>query len=184
MNPFFIRLNFFVLLFVCAIPVFAQMTSPADTFPLPKKEVYSLFYVQRQPNTNTIMIDLNIKDGELDLDHPVHVYWRRYAEKGQIEELSWIQRTFAYGMDSKKISDNAYELNFVSYKKRKFSLEKDTEGLWHVFTTLSDGKRIVLKRIYIHINGGTFWSPNIEYAEFKGIIPVTNQEVRERIKIK
>jgi hypothetical protein len=184
MNPFFIRLNSFLLLFICAIPVFAQVTSPADTFPVPKKDVYNLFYLQRQPNSNTIMIDLNMTNGELDLDNPVHVYWRRYAEQGQSEELSWIQRTFAYGIDSKKISDTAYELNFVSYKKRKFWLEKDAEGQWQVFTTFSNGKKMILKRIYMHINGGSFWSPNIEYVELKAMMPDTNQEVRERIKIK
>lgn len=183
MNVNFIRLNFFVLLIVCTVPVFAQMTSPADTFPVPKSDVYHLFYLQRQPNTNTIMIDLNVKNGKLDLDNPVHVYWIRFAEEGQDEELSWIQRTFAYGIHSKKISNSAYELNFVSYKKKKFLLEKDAENHWHVFANLSDGKKMVLKRIYLHINGGSFWSPNIEYVELKGLEPGTNRTVRERIKI-
>lgn len=184
MNVFFIRLNFFVLLFACSIPAFAQMTSPADTFPVPKKDVYNLFYLQRQPNTNTIMVDLNVKNGKLDLDNPVHVYWRRYTEKGQSEELSWLQRTFAYGVNSKKTSNSAYELDFVSYKKRKFWLEKDAEDHWQVFANLSNGKNMILKRIYIHINGGSFWSPNVEYVELKGLEPITNREVRERIKIK
>ncbi|HET7118471.1 MAG TPA: DUF4833 domain-containing protein, partial [Hanamia sp.] len=112
------------------------------------------------------------------------VYWIRYQEKGQSEELNWIQRRFAYGINSKKISNSAYELNFVSYKKRKFWLEKDTEGHWQVFANLSNGKKMILKRIYLQINGGSFWIPNIEYVELKGLVPGTNQEVRERIKIK
>lgn len=184
MNILFTRLNLFVLLFISAAPVFAQMTSPADTFPVPKRDVYNLFYLQRQPNTNTIMVDLNVKNGKIDLDNPVHVYWIRYGEKGQREELSWIQRTFAYGIHSKKISNSVYELNFVSYKKMKFLLEKDAEEHWQVFANLKNGKKMILKRVYLHINGGSFWSPNIEYVELKGLEPGTNQEIRERIKIK
>ncbi|HET7116164.1 MAG TPA: DUF4833 domain-containing protein, partial [Hanamia sp.] len=98
MNVNFMRLNFLVILIVYTIPVFAQMTSPADTFPVPKRDVYNLFYLQRQPNTNTIMVDLNVKNDQLDMDNPVHVYWIRYQEKGQSEELNWIQRKFAYGI--------------------------------------------------------------------------------------
>lgn len=184
MNVNFMRLNFLVILIVYTIPVFAQMTSPADTFPVPKRDVHNLFYLQRQPNTNTIMVDLNVKNDQLDMDNPVHVYWIRYQEKGQSEELNWIQRKFAYGINSKKISNSAYELNFVSYKKRKFWLEKDAEGHWQVFANLSNGKKMILKRIYLQINGGSFWIPNIEYVELKGLVPGTNQEVRERIKIK
>lgn len=184
MNPLFIRLISFVLLCVSGTPVFAQMTSPADTFPVPKRDLYNLFYLQRQPNANTIMVDLNVKNGKLDLNDPVHVYWIRFAEKGQKEELSWIQQTFAYGIHSKKVSDDTYELNFVSYKKMKFRLQKEADGQWQVFTNLSNGKKMILKRIYLHVNGGRFWSPNIEYVELKGLEAGTNQEIRERIMVK
>lgn len=180
----FIKLNFFVLLIVYAIPAFAQMTSPADTFPVPKRDEYNLFYLQRQPNINTIMIDLNLKNGNVDLNNPVHVYWIRYAEKSQMEELSWIQRTFAYGIHSKKISNNVYELNFVSYKNMKLRLDKGSEGHWQIFAPLNNGGKMILQRIYLQINGGSFWNPNVEYAELKGIEPGTKREVRERIKIK
>lgn len=179
----FFKFIFFTIISNYPINIFAQGKSPADTFPVPRENSIRLFYLQRQPNTNTIVYDLNLKNNKLDTDNPVHGYWIRYQEKGQREELSWIQRTFAYGIHSKKISNDEYELNFVSYKKKKFWLEKDPAGLWSVFAKLRNGKKIVLKRIYIHINGGSFWSPNIEYVELKGLEPDTNQEVRERIQI-
>jgi len=181
---FFLNFIFFTIISNYPLNIFAQNRSPADTFPVPRGNSIRLFYLQRQPNTNTIVYDLNVKNNKLDADDPVHGYWIRYQEKGQREELSWIQRTFAYGIHSKKISDSEYELNFVSYKKRKFWLEKNQEGFWSVFAKLENGKKIVLKRIYIQINGGSFWSPNIEYVELKGLEPDTNQEVRERIQIK
>lgn len=175
---------FFAIILNCPLAPFAQNRSPADTFPLPPETKDQLFYLQRQPNSNTIIYDLNVKNNKLDTNEPVHVYWIRYTEKGQRQELSWIQRNFAYGIHSKKISNSIYELNLVSYKKKKFWLEQNDEGHWQVLANMSNGKKMTLRRIYIQIDGGSFWNPNIEYVELKGLEPGTNQEVRERIKIK
>src|ERR1700753_4000546 len=67
-----------------------------DKFPVPADNVSRLFYVQRNPNTNTIIYELNNKDGHLDTENPIHVYWIKYADKGQLEELNYIQRKLAY----------------------------------------------------------------------------------------
>ncbi len=185
MKPVFIKYIFLALVVFCSSHIImAQSTSPADTFPVPGRNAYQLFYLQRQPNSNTIIVALNVKKGKLDLDDPVHVYWIRYTEDGQTKELNWIQRTFAYGMQTKKISDGVYELNFVSYKKMKFSLELGTDKVWRVFANLKDGSEMIVRRIYLHVNGGSFWKPNVEYVELKGDQPVTYKEVRERISVK
>lgn len=162
----------------------AQKNSPADTFPIPNNTQYQLFYLQRQPNANTIVVDVNIKNGKIDSENPVHVFWIRFTESGQKSELNWIQRTFAYGIHSNKIREGLYELNFVSYKKMKFNLEQGADNVWRVFATLNDGSRMILRKIYIHVNGGSFWKPNVEYVELKGINPITDTEERERIHLK
>ena len=184
MKTIVVNIILFTIISNCPLNLFAQSSSPADTFPVPPKNPDMLFYLQRQPNSNTIIYALNLKNNQIDENNPVKVYWIRYQEKGQREELSWIQRTFAYGIHSKRISGSEYELNLVSYKKHTFWLVKDSHGLWQVFTNLSNGKKAVLKRIYVHINGGSFWHPNVEYVEIKGLEPASNQEVRERMKIK
>lgn len=171
-----------LLFFTCDL--YSQYLSPADTFPVPKGNPLQLFYLQRQPNSNTIVVELNVKNGKVDEENPVYVYWIRFTEKGQRAGLNFIQRAFAYGIDSKKIKEGIYELNFVSYKKLKIRLERDSENTWRVFYKLVNGSFILLKRIYLHINGGSLWSPNIEYVEIKGIDFSTNKEVRERIKVK
>ena len=163
---------------------YSQLTSPADTFPVPKNTAYQLFYLQRQPNTNTIMVDLNVGNGKVDTDNPVNVYWIRFTEGGKKAPLSFIQKEFAYGVKTKKTGEGKYDLNFVSYKKKKFQLEKGINGVWHVYFTLDNGDREILKRVYIHIEGGSFWKPNIKYVELTGINPTTNKEVRQRIFLK
>lgn len=155
-----------------------------DTFPVPKFNAKTQFYVQRTPNTNTIMYELNMKNGELNDDNPVHVYWIRYANGGGIEELSYIQRKFAYGLKVSKIAEEKYKLLFAAYDKIPFYLMKSTAGIYHTYVEIN-GKMIVLKRIYIRIDkGGTFWAPNVKYVEFKGTEVASGKEVVQRINPK
>ena len=178
-----ILITFFILLSLRG-NLYSQTTSPADTFPVPKGSVYQLFYLQRQPNANTIVVELNVKNGKVNEDNPVHVFWIRYTEKGQRAELNFIQKTFAYGIKSKKIKDGTYDLNFVSYKKLKLRLQRDANNKWRVFHNLINGGSIILRRIYLHVNGGSFWHPHIDYTELKGNDPINYKEVRERIIVK
>ena len=179
-------MRFFLLAGLIIIPslIVAQSMCPCDTFPNPPRSKYDLFYLQRQPNANTIVVELNVKNGKVEEDNPVHVYWIRYTEKGQRAELNFIQRTFAYGMRSTKIKDGVYDVNFVSYSKLKLQLERDANNVWRVFYKMLNGGRIILKRVYLHVHGGSFWHPNVEYIELKGNDPVNYKEVRERITIK
>jgi phosphatidylglycerophosphate synthase len=157
---------------------------PQDTFPVPPNTISSLFYLQRTTNTNTIICELNEKDGILDDDEPVHVLWIRYSEKRQREELNFIQRHFAYGMRSRALGNDKYELHFVSYNKLPFYLMRSpVDKRRHVYATIT-GKQAILTRIFVKINpGGSFWSPNVEYFELKGTDPDNGKEITQRIKI-
>lgn len=142
----------------------------ADTFPVPRTYDGLLFYLQRTPNTNTVMYELNIdkQTGKLDEEEPVHVYWIRYTEPGNPKkELNFIQRKYAYGLKFKRISEHHWEMRFVSTSKRVLHLQKAADGKYYVFATVN-GVNTVLKRVYIKIDGGTFWSPNVLYIELKG----------------
>lgn len=152
-------------------------------FPVPSGNVNQLFYLQRTPNTNTIVYEVNYTEtGELDADEPVHVVWIRYAEKGQRAELNYIQRHFAYGIKTKLLAKDFYELRIVAYKKRILYMRKAVNNKYYVYTTVNN-KQIMLSRIFLKINGGTFWSPNVEYVEFKGTDFATGLEVTEQIKV-
>jgi phosphatidylglycerophosphate synthase len=166
------------------VAVSTPVNTAMDTFPVPPHRSNSLFYLQRTPNTNTIICELNEKNGMPDPDDPVHVLWIRYTEQKQREELNFIQRHFAYGINSKPLGNGAYELHFVSYKKIAMFLRKSpVDNLHHVYVNI-DNKQMLLNRIYIKINpGGTFWSPNVEYFEFKGIDTDSGKELLQRVKI-
>jgi len=160
------------------LPGFAQ----EKTFPIPTGNNKQLFYLQRTPNTNTIVYELNYENGIVDKENPVQGFWIRYQEHGQREDLSYIQRKFAYGLKTKKISENQYELSFVSYKKYKMYLRLGADKKFYVYTNINQ-KPAVLTSIFIKINGGSFWSPNIEYVEISGMEPNSRSIVKERLKI-
>jgi hypothetical protein len=155
--------------------------STEEKFPTPAENVNRLFYVQRSPNINTIIYELNNKDGQLDPESPIHVYWLRYADKGQKEELSYIQRKFAYGLITKPAGNDRYDVRFVSYKKFPLILMRAGDGKYHIFATIEQ-KQMMLDRIFVKIEGGSFWLPNVVYVELKGTDPSTGREITEHFK--
>ncbi|MBD1391720.1 DUF4833 domain-containing protein [Mucilaginibacter glaciei] len=156
---------------------------PQQAFPTPPADANRLFYVQRSSNINTLIYDLNIdkKTGRPDEDSPVHPYWIRYNERGQKEELNYIQRKFAYGLTSKAVGNDKYDIRFVSYKKFPLTLMKASDGKYRIFATVNQ-KQMMLNYVFIKIEGGSFWLPNVVYVELKGTDPVSGKEITERFK--
>ena len=190
------RFTFLLLLFYSSSFAFAHdakyklaatdsaknLPKPKAVYPVPPVNANSLFYVQRTSNFNTIVYDLNLgNDGKPDNEEPVKAYWIRYAEKGQKEDLSYVQRKFAYGLTSKPLDNGKFDIRFVSYKKFPLTLMKATDGKYHIFALISQ-KQIMLNRIFVKIEGGSFWLPKVTYVELKGTDQVTGKEIVERFK--
>jgi len=154
------------------------------SFPEPKGIDDQLFYLQRDPNINTIICELNLNSkGLINDEEPVKVYWMRYAEDRGKKKLSFIQKKFAYGIQSKKIKEDKYELRFVSYKRIPLYLSKSaTDNKYHVFIN-ANNKKIQLDRIFIRIEGGSFWVPNIKYVDLQGVNTKTKNKISERITL-
>ena len=162
----------------------AQPAPPMLTYPVPAGVANQLFYLQRDPNTNTIIYQLNVNSaGQVDEEEPINVFWLRYDEQGQRKELNFIQRKFAYGLTAKKIATDKYELKFAAYDKVPFYLMKSgVDKAFHVYTIVAN-KQILLTRVYLRIEGGTFWVPNVRYIEFKGLDAATHASVVMRVKV-
>jgi hypothetical protein len=170
------------LLFILLYSLFATKAIAQEGFPVPGPNANRLFYLQRTSNTNTIVYELNIKDGNLNTSNPVHVYWIRYAEQGQTAELSWIQRAFAYGVKVKKLSDSSFRVRLVSYAGYTMYLLKAADGKYKMFAPIN-GRMMILNHIFVKIIGGSTFSPDIEYFEVSGFDPATGKAVAERKKV-
>ena len=126
MKKFFVLIAFIVCQSLTASavslpPIPARTLDETDSFPIPHGIDHQLFYIQRTPNINTIMYTLNLDEkGKMDEEYPVKAFWIRYAEDSTKQELSFIQRNYAYGLKYEKINEDKYEMRFVSYKKYTF----------------------------------------------------------------
>ena len=157
---------------VAALLMFASESfagTVIDSFPIPKPTPKQLFYLQRTTNSNTIICDLNTDaSGQVNKDNPVHVYWIRYDEGGEKKELSYIQQTFAYGIKHEVLPNGVYKLHFVSYKKQVFYLKRSSKDNQYKMYFVHNNKEFVLHKLFVRIDGGTFWVPNVIYMEILG----------------
>lgn len=187
--------------FFCALCLLVSFASPQITlarpgaltqdttkktqqvFPVPPTNPNRLFYLQRTSNTNTIVYDVNIdpKTGKPDTDKPVIVYWLLYTDKGQRSEMTYIQRKFAYGVNANQLGGDKYDIRIVSNKKIPLTLMRGADGKYHIFASIAQ-KLLMLNKIFINIEGGSLWLPNVVYVEMKGTDPATGKEITERFK--
>jgi hypothetical protein len=169
----------FIVLLVCAF-----RTDGIGDFPYPAGKKNMLFYVQRSINKNTIVYEVNTdKNNELILKHPIKIYWINYSGKGDEEGLSFIQNKYAYGIDFKLLDEikKSFSFHFVSYKKQTlFLLRNEHTQRYEVYSYFN---HVLMKvnRIYVHIEGGSFWFPSVKYVQVSGINHHNGDEMTERI---
>jgi len=124
-----------------------------------------IFFVSRNLNKNIIAYDVNIKNGKLDTDEPLHPYWYRLEEDPPSKgELTFIQRKLAYGytvVDEAKV-DNEATVKLKAYKKRLLRICKH-KGKWVGITTINE-KKCILTEIYAHCPTRT----SCDYLVLKG----------------
>ncbi|MFH6959192.1 DUF4833 domain-containing protein [Flavobacterium aquidurense] len=103
---------------------------------------------------------------------------------GEKKDLNYLQRKFAYGIESKTVNNEEFEFQFVSYKKLALTLKKlDSDQKYHVFVNVNQ-KKIQVEKIFVRIEGGSFWLPNVKYAEVTGIEASSNKIITERMLLK
>lgn len=125
----------------------------------------NLFKIGRSKDANEIYYEVKTNnDGSLNLKEPIKIYWIKYTKNGEIEPLTKIQQNFAYGLKFLEVTPEKAEFQFVSYSKRTLQLRKNASGSFAVFTEV-DGKEVELERVFIQIDGGTFWFPKITRVE-------------------
>jgi hypothetical protein len=170
----------FLLMVLCCLSFL--LGAAQQGFPVPERNALQLFYLQRTSNYNTVVYELSIKNGKLDVRNPVHPFWIRYTEQSQRAELNFIQRTFAYGVKAKMQADSSYVIKLVSYSHFSMTLKKGADGKYRIYAPINQ-QLMVLDRIFVKITGGSMWSPDIEYFELSGWDPATGKAVSERKKV-
>jgi len=152
---------------------------------LDKKGDEHLFMVTRCRNTDVIMYDLNLdRHGNVVNSAPLKIYWIKKTQNNKIEPLTWIQKKYAYGIKFIKganLRHDEWAFEFVSYPGRIFKLRQIEKRTFKVYTN-SNNKEAVISRIFIQIDGGSYWIPSISAIKLYLTDPYTGYETTETIK--
>ena len=148
----------FLVLTLLGAPLLAQTETPARQH---------LFKIERSKNANIIQYDAQIApDGKLLKKEPVVGYWIRLAEQGQVQELSWVQRTFAFGFNAKFDGNRERaELDMAADFGRPIIVVRN--GDIYRATAPIAGSPSYLEKIFIQASGKGM-SITVEYIELYG----------------
>lgn len=140
-----------------------------------------LFKIERSKDANPIFYEVNTdKSNNLNVDNPVNVYWIKHTDDGRIEPLTWIQKKYAYGLKFLRVNENETTFQFVSYDKKTFTLKRNKEGNYKVYSLIGN-KLVEVNRIFVQIDGGTFWFPKISRVELHAKDVLSGQITKEII---
>lgn len=132
-------------------------------FSIPKS---SLFYIQRSPNAKTVVYELNYNSkGTLYPNAPLKGFWLKNNEINQLKALSAREKKHEYGIQSKSIGNDEYEIRLQAYKKMPLYLKKSTADNNYYLYIKDEDKNVLLKRVFIKLNRGTFWFPKLQYID-------------------
>lgn len=165
---------------------FALLVPSADPaeFPVPTGKENMLFYVQRTFNKNTLIYELNLTENNtVNVNEPVKIYWVNYATDGKEEPLNYIQRKYAYGLEHLMTDPvkQTFCLNFVSYKKQLLYLIKNERTHKYGIYTKVNKNTLRVTRIFVNIDGGSFWFPKVTHILLSGINTATGEAITEKI---
>lgn len=164
-----------VLGFMLWFPSVVQASSPEDdTYPTPER----LFHIARSLNRNLVCYDANLKDGKLDSEEPVKVYWLNRTDRpGHTNGLNFIQRKLAYGYKVVQHDSDSYQIELSAYP-RNITIRKD-QGSYQAFVDIQ-GTPARLVSLYVKTKPNN--SMSVEYVELQGYEVSTGKWVTERIE--
>lgn len=168
------------------LPAAVSANSPSNQvalilpdYPVPPRSDTLLFYLQRSNNSNTVVYEANLrKNGELDHDKPVKVYWIRYNTNGERRALKTSERLFAFGVVSEKIRQNEFFVHLVSYEERKARVFIDKDGKPRATMEIS-GRPALLRWAYVTVDTDGV-TPSVLRVDLFGEDLATGETLHER----
>ena len=143
-------------------------------------ERQALFKIERNKNANFVQYDVQMgADGYLLAKEPVVGYWVRQAEQGQTQQLSWVQKTFAYGFSANyDRGTDTVKLDMKADIGRPITVRR--HGDRYRATARIEGSDSWLEKIFIHATGKGM-STTVNYIELYGDDVKTGDKRYEKV---
>ena len=181
----------FLLAVLTALPVqardFSSTVSESDEvvhlrpeFKAPG-EPNQLFYVQRSPNSNTVVYAAKLDaQGNFDAGAPVEAFWRKFNIDGSKQPLNFMERMMAYGVKlNPRKAGEPITFAIASLPQRKLSLGWD--GQHRPQATMTIGSRVVkLAYVYLHVVEGGLM-PSVPELDIFGTDLANGKAVHEHL---
>ncbi len=159
--------------------VSAEMPVFRSEFPKPDDPA-QIFYIQRSPNSNTVVYATRVENGRIDPEQPVLAYWRRYNTTGEARALKAMERRLAYGASASRQSDDSYKVTFKALESLTATLRLEN-GRPALFRDMG-GTEARLVYAYLEVDeGGLF--PKVTELSLVGRTP-SGQYVTETYDVK
>jgi Domain of unknown function (DUF4833) len=138
-----------------------------------------LFSIERSKNKNLVQYDVRLmENNDLPDSSPVTVYW--VLENGRQEELTSIERKYAYGIDSQeKLEKNKFRILLHALKQREIVVER-IDSSFKALVSIN-GKQSILERVYIESKEILKGLPRVLYVELFGRTKEADHPIKERI---
>ena len=142
-------------------------------------EPNQLFYVQRSPNSNTVVYAAKLDaQGNLDSKAPVEAFWRKFNIDGSKQPLNFMERMMAYGvkMESRK---QPITFTIASLPQRRLTLSLDAQH--RPQATMAIGNHTV-KVVYVYlqvVEGGLM--PSVPSLDIFGIDISSGKAIHEHL---
>jgi hypothetical protein len=144
-------------------------------------EPNQLFYVQRSPNSNTVVYAAKLDaQGNFDSRTPVEAFWRKFNIDGSKQKLNFIERMMAYGvtLDARK-SGRPITFSIAALPQRKLTLALDAQHR-PVATMLIGGRTVKVAYVYLQVvEGGLV--PSVPALDIFGTDIASGKAIHEHL---
>jgi hypothetical protein len=158
----------------------AEITHLRPEFRTPD-EPNQLFYVQRSPNSNTVVYAARLDaQGNLDSRTPVEAFWRKFNIDGSRQKLNFIERMMAYGVKlSPRKPGQPVTFTIAALPQRLLTVSLDAQH--HPQATMTVGGRTV-RLVYVYlqvVEGGLM--PQVPSLDIFGIDTSSGKAIHEHL---
>jgi hypothetical protein len=157
-----------------------QVTHLRPEFKVPD-EPNQLFYVQRSPNSNTVVYTARLDErGNLDTKAPVEAFWRKFNIDGSKQPLNFIERMMAYGVKmGPRKHGQPITFTIAALPQRHLTLSLD--GQHHPQAIMAIGSHTV-KVVYVYlqvVEGGLV--PSVPSLDIFGVDTASGKAIHEHL---
>ena len=166
--------------FTSTVTEAAEVTQIRPEFKRPD-EPNQLFYVQRSPNSNTVVYAARLDaNGAIQRGDPVEAFWRKFNIDGSRQPLNFIERMMAYGVRTDRVKAGApITFTIAALPERKLTLTLDASKRPQALIQIG-GRSVKLVYVYLHVVEGGLM-PNVPELDIFGTDIASGKTVHEHL---